>query len=394
MPSRIRTTLVLASLLFADPREASACSCNLNPPCAAFWRADAVFIGRVTAAETIQAEGQSPEIVTAFTVLRTFRGEPLPTMVLRAVLTSCVYGFRIGETYLVYAFRGADGRFATGQCSGTKPLAEADEDIAMIQTLPARSPLGWIYGTVHRAVRDPETHRLRDGLAAGVPVTLSARGTLATTLTDQDGRFEFAGLSPGTYAVDSSVPATMRVYGGTNVAVTARACAPVHLQMVNRARVSGRLYLPDGSAPPRGIPIELRDVDATGTALEPVRRSEFSNAEGRFQFDQVEPGRYYLGMNTEYPPTADRPYAPRFYPNANDSTAAYVIEVGDGEQKTGFDFTLLGLSDEEVAAAAPRRSVVAAPPVEPPPQFSPQLFPRRRSPPMFPFPVKGGLVLR
>jgi hypothetical protein len=280
-------------------------------------------------------------------------------------------------------------------CSGTKRLAEADEDIASIQTLPARSPLGWIYGTVHRAVRDPETHAIRDGLAVGVPVTLSARGTAATTLTDQDGRFEFTGLTPDTYSVEPTVPATMRAGGGANVVVTARACSPVYLQMVNKARVSGRLYLPDGSSPRHGVPIELRDVDATGPASEPVRRTDHSNDEGRFEFDHVEPGHYYLGMNTPYPLTAERPYAPRFYPNANDPAAAYIIEVGDGEQKAGFDFTLLPLSDEEVAAAAPRRPLAPPPTADPSSQFSPRLFPHRRVPPMFPLPVKGvGLAQR
>ena len=175
----------------------------------------------------------------------------------------------------------------------------------------SRSPLGWIYGTVNRAERDPETRAIRGARAVGVPVTLTAGGGMrATTLTDQDGRFEFAGLAPGTYTVQPTVPATMRVHGGAEVVVTARACSPVYLQMVNTARVSGRLSLADGSPPPRTVPIELRDADVTAGAPEHVvRRTTYSTKDGRFTFDQMEPGRYYLGMNTSYRPTADYPYA-------------------------------------------------------------------------------------
>jgi hypothetical protein len=97
-------------------------------------------------------------------------------------------------------------------------------------------------------------------------------------------------------------------------------------------------------------------------------------------------------MNTPYPPTADQPYAPRFYPNAGAPTEAYVIEVGDGEQKTGFDFTLLPLSEQEIAPATPRpRSTDSAPP-DARPLSSPDLFARRLPFRItFPLTVKGGL---
>ena len=393
MPSRIRIAIGLACVLVASTRDASACSCDLNPPCKMFWLADAVFIGYVTANETRQFEHQPEEFVTTLTVLRTFRGEQRPSMVLRGVLTSCSSGLRIGETYLVYASRGADGRFNAGACSGTKPLVDADEDVAIIQALPSLSPLGWIYGTVNRAVRDPETRAIRGGLAIGAPVTLTSPNTRATVLTDQDGRFEFAGLAPGTYSVQPAVPATRRAVGGVQVLVSARACSPVYLQVLPTSRLSGRLYLADGSPPLRGVPIELRDADATPTAPEgAARRTTFANEEGRFTFDQVEPGRYYLGMNTAYPPLrADRPYAPRWYPSASSPEQAYAIDVGEGEQKTGFDFTLVSLSDAEIAAMVPQTRPAPAPPAEARPIFSPQLFPRRgpRSVP-FPPPWKGG----
>src|SRR3954469_5501798 len=351
--------------------------CGTKPACAAYWRADAVFIGRVTANVALQADGHPGEILTTLAVLQTFRGEQRASIVLREPYTTCSYDFRIDETYLVFASRSAEGRLSASLCSGTKPLAEAAKDIPAIEALPSLPPLGWIYGTVSRAVRDAETRGIRGGVSIGVPVTLTSAGTRASILTDQDGRFEFTDLTPGTYSVQVAVPATMRALGGGDVVVTARSCSPVYLQMVNTARVSGRLYLSDGSPPPRALPIELLDADATAAAPQlATPRITYSSAEGRFTFEQVQPGRYYLGMNTQYPPAVERPYAPRWYPNAGSPTEAYLIDVGDGEQKTDFDFTLQALSESEIAAAVPQRRPAASPP-DTRPIFSPQLFPRR-----------------
>jgi hypothetical protein len=231
MPSRIRIVIGLACCLVASARDASACFCDLNPPCVAFWWADAVFVGRVTAHEDWrQSEGQMPETVTTLTVLRTFRGEQRSSIVLRGMRTSCSYDFRIGDTYLVYASRSSDDRLSTGRCSGTKPLAEAAIDIATIPMLPSLPPLGWIYGTVHRAVRDPVTRAWGDALAAGVPVTIASPGTRTTVLTDHAGRFEFPKLTPGTYSVQMTVPAT-EYAPGREVVVTPRACSPLYLQI-------------------------------------------------------------------------------------------------------------------------------------------------------------------
>src|SRR5688572_3879735 len=115
MPTRIRIAIGLACALVAGTRDASACMCDLNPPCAAFWWADALFVGRVTANEG--NIDHPPMTSTTLTVLRTFRGEQRQSIVLSGPPTSCSYGFRLGETYLVYAERTADGRFITSKCS-------------------------------------------------------------------------------------------------------------------------------------------------------------------------------------------------------------------------------------------------------------------------------------
>jgi hypothetical protein len=66
--------------------------------------------------------------------------------------------------------------------------------------------------------------------------------------------------------------------------------------------------------------------------------------------------------------------------------------VGDGEQKTGFDFTLLPLSEQEIAPAPPRSRSTDSAPTDARRLSSPELFARRLPFRItFPLPPKRGL---
>src|SRR5215217_8920890 len=55
-------------------RTAAACSCGANPPCAAVWRADAVFIGTVVDRTPERVGGSLSWTVHKIAVSQTFRG--------------------------------------------------------------------------------------------------------------------------------------------------------------------------------------------------------------------------------------------------------------------------------------------------------------------------------
>lgn len=46
--------------------------------------------------------------------------------------TKCGYRFKKGNDYFVYAIVDRDGRISTGKCNQTKPVGEAEEDMAAI----------------------------------------------------------------------------------------------------------------------------------------------------------------------------------------------------------------------------------------------------------------------
>src|SRR5215204_4317253 len=137
-------------VLTALAERAEACSCMMGqPPCAAFGAASAVFIGtaadvRVREAKSVEAARAEPDwtpVVVRFAVLQPFLGVEGTEV---EVVTGrgggdCGYYFRKGETYLVYAFGGRDGKpLATSICSRTRPVADASEDLEFLRGLGAR----------------------------------------------------------------------------------------------------------------------------------------------------------------------------------------------------------------------------------------------------------------
>jgi hypothetical protein len=93
--------------------------------------------------------------------------------------------------------------------------------------------------------------------------------------------------------------------------------------------ISGTVRGPDGK------PIE--DADLTiYSAIDPEAHIEddsaTTDAQGHFRF-AVPPGRYVIGFNTFWPPSAKFPYPPTYYPGTQHQDEATVVEVTDRQHK-------------------------------------------------------------
>ncbi|HWC18977.1 MAG TPA: hypothetical protein VG498_18340 [Terriglobales bacterium] len=55
--------------------------------------------------------------------------------------TTCDYHFIAGQRYLVYAWRGDDGKIRTSLCTRTAPFSEATEDINFLRSVKSRRSL-------------------------------------------------------------------------------------------------------------------------------------------------------------------------------------------------------------------------------------------------------------
>ena len=208
-----RLALLVVVILIAGTRIADACSCPAMPPCQRFWTADAIFTGVVTDV-TWSGDKKQQLSHTTIVVERGFRGASGQVVLTGTVLSSCHYNFTVGQRYLVYARRNADGTLSTGSCSGNKLLADAQEDLDYAEQLPQPGSGGRIFGRVRRIEQDLLDRRnSQDKYPAGVAITLrDSSGAALELRTDAEGKFEAVGLKPDKYSVSMEAPATARVY--------------------------------------------------------------------------------------------------------------------------------------------------------------------------------------
>jgi hypothetical protein len=94
----------------------TACTCGgSGPVCFAARRADAVFVGRVTAFTS----GVEFEVEQAFSGVKPGR------ITVEKGSDTCAYSFAIGYRYLVYAWRHrSTGALSTSMCSRTRPMSD------------------------------------------------------------------------------------------------------------------------------------------------------------------------------------------------------------------------------------------------------------------------------
>jgi hypothetical protein len=381
--------LVALVVLFSGRRLAEACSCNENPPCAAVWRADAVFVGRAGQRVAESLGGTLSWTVQTIVVDQPLHGavDPLVTIVpgverptaeqieksrsspdRLSVSSSCDYLFEAGQRYLIYARKTADGRWTTSSCSGTKLLERAVADLAYIDALPTAPDTGRVFGSIDRIVADPDDpSAFRTVPAAGVAVELVGSSNRFVVSTNAEGTLDLQ-VPPGEYTVVPVVPEAIRVYGAPRRgAVPARGCLQVRFGVTANGRIEGRVVQQDGLPLARAHVDVIAATPPSGKAsLNSRTQSASTDAEGRFRVDAILPGPYVIAVNARSGPRLDSPYSPTYFPGVSREQAE-IVDVGEGERKAGFtivvnrvaETTITGtvvLDDNRPAADVPVRA--------------------------------------
>ena len=119
---------LLGDVLSAAPVQ--ACSCAETDTEEALASAVSIFEGRVMGLEGGEVGG---DVRVTFRVVQAWKGDvgEEVTVATSASGASCGYGFELQRGYLVYTY-AADGGEHVSLCSRTRPIEEADEDLAAL----------------------------------------------------------------------------------------------------------------------------------------------------------------------------------------------------------------------------------------------------------------------
>src|SRR5262245_11768477 len=164
--------LLLSALFVLHPRLAHACSCaGPTLPCDATWRADAVFIGRVTEL----GPGDLANTSVRFVIERWVHGATTSEMVLENGPGNCSLPFTLGDRYIVYAYRNLQtGMLTTSMCTRTRRVDDprAREDVAYFDELSQTRSGAPLTGIVARVALDLTTGRFATTPLGGVRISI------------------------------------------------------------------------------------------------------------------------------------------------------------------------------------------------------------------------------
>jgi len=181
-----------------------------GPPCHEFWRASAVFAGRVISVTEDTEKWPWPSSVNSkepykppdglsavhavFEVSEPFRGVSESKIEVRGPKISSEHSidFRVGQEYIVYAYRYQSRPYlSTSACRRTSRIENAAEDLAYARSLATSTATGArIFGKV-----------VRSTYPRPIQISLRLGEKSWKTQTNAEGDFEFTGMSVGDYQV-------------------------------------------------------------------------------------------------------------------------------------------------------------------------------------------------
>jgi uncharacterized protein (DUF2141 family) len=220
----------------------------------------------------------------------------------------------------------------------------------------ARSATATVSGSVVEAVSRAAIPNAR--------VTLSGPGVRESTTADNDGRFAFAGLSPGRYTLTADKEGfAFNVNAPPGVIVAAGQTTVATIEMERAAVIVGEVRDEHGN-PRAGVQVHvMRKVKSGGTEGLPGPAPK-TNDLGEFRVDRLLPGEYLALATPPDTRAGGTALMPTFYPSSTDQKDARTVTVESGAT-AAVSITMVSAPAYEITAAVfdeqgrPRRAMIA-----------------------------------
>ncbi len=185
----------------------------------------------------------------------------------------------------------------------------------------------------------------------------SAGGIGGSVKSDEEGKFLFKNLDPGTFVLMADHPRYARqtygsrngMLGGTMITLTiGQALTSLTFKLQPNAIASGRVLDDDGDPINGAMVAALKPMYVRGKRQFLPVATGASNDLGEFRIANLAAGRYMLVALVMNPATAvvktaegtENVYIPTYYPNMTDTIGAGHVEVGAGRDVGGLDIRM------------------------------------------------------
>lgn len=311
--------LFFSALVFIllTPSLVAACSClSSNATCDQTWKSgEVIFLGKVTTKITAQPAAPGEFIVRQklgfrFSVTESFRGPAIPGDEI-VVYTGrgggdCGYPFKVGTSYLVYAYASKDAskdELTTGICSPTNPEVRVAAVVRQLRALQNGTRADDLFGTIGTAPKGVGY----DDLVETTPLAdirvrvINSRGVERSTTTDQEGVYSFQSLPADTYQLKIDLPLGMSTWQrnrGDKMTIKIGAEGLTSCRTDEFARsdgsISGRVVDDGGVGVAGFVTIRHADPKEAEAAIRRGGLPGYEMEDGKFELRLLPPGGYRL----------------------------------------------------------------------------------------------------
>lgn len=351
-------TVALFALFAGMWESAAACSCGGSPsPCQSYAGASAVIIGNVKGVRPDAPGDERYEGAQTVRVQieRTFKGEVSDELTLRQPGHNCAPKFKPGDRWLMYVHFDEKGRaWEVYGCGRSGPLERTGDDLRFLNALPDSAARTRISGEIARYEDDPERGFTRVAPITGAKVRVAGEGKTYEIGTDADGVYEIYDLPPGKYSVTPELPPGLKLrfpmpFGplaghGEGPSLLFElgpgTCAGSDFLLNSDTLVGGKVLNADGEPLPE-VCLSLMPADKVANPY--FRINDCTDKDGRYELDDIPPGRYLIVVNEDGRLSGDEPFPTAYYPGVFERDRAAAVNVGEGEKRADFDIRIPSL---------------------------------------------------